>query len=128
MDSGGITKNGMSKGRVDPCGVCSLRVKANSVWCLQCGKWIHCRCSGMKRVTSKFSRNFTCRKCKGNIGEAVDQEEMLCDEVETVREFTYIGDRVSAGGGYEASVVSRTRCGWVKFRECCDLLYGRRFL
>ena len=26
------------------------------------------------------------------------QEEQLCDEVETVREFTCLGDRVSAGG------------------------------
>ena len=30
----------------------------------------------------------------------------LCNEVETVREFTYLGDRVSAGGGYEAAVVA----------------------
>ena len=36
------------------------------------------------------SRNFTCGKCEGNIGEAVDHEEKLCDEVETVREFTYL--------------------------------------
>ena len=46
-----------------------------------------------------FQRNFTCRKCEGNIGEAVEQEEKLCDEVETVSEFTYPGDMVSAGGG-----------------------------
>ena len=26
--------------------------------------------------------NFTYRKCIGNIGEAVEQEEKLCDEVE----------------------------------------------
>ena len=31
MVYGGITKNGMSKSKVDPCGVCSLRVKASSV-------------------------------------------------------------------------------------------------
>ena len=42
-----------------------------------------------------------CRKCEGNIGEVVEQEETLCDEVEKVREFTYHGDRVSAGGGCE---------------------------
>ena len=41
MVSGGITKDGMSKSKVDPCGVCSLRVKANTVLCVQCGKWIH---------------------------------------------------------------------------------------
>ena len=30
----------------------------------------------------------------------MEQEVKLCDEVETVSEFTYLGDRVSAGGGY----------------------------
>ena len=47
--------------------------------------------------------------------------------MKTVREFTYLGDRVSAGGGCEAAVTAITRCGWVKFRECGELLYGRRF-
>ena len=32
---------------------CSLRVRANSPLCLQCGKWIHGRCAGMKNVTPK---------------------------------------------------------------------------
>ena len=42
-------------------------------------------------------------------------------------EFTYHGDDVSAGGGCEAAVTGRTRCVWVKLRECSELLYGRRF-
>ena len=78
-------------------------------------------------MISKFSRNFICRKCDGNIGEAVEQEEKLCDGVETVQEFTYLGVRVSAGGGCEAALTNRTRCGWVKFGECDELLYGRKF-
>ena len=57
----------------------------------------------------------------------MEQEEKLCDEVETVREFTYLVDRVSAGGGCEAAVTARTRCRWIKIRECSELLYGRRF-
>ena len=75
-------------------------------------------------MTPMFSRNVDCRKCEGNIGEAVEQEERLCEEVETVGEFTYLGDRVSAGGGCEAAVTVRTRCGWVALRECGELLYG----
>ena len=78
-------------------------------------------------VTEMFSRKIACRKCKGNIEETVGKEVKLCDEVETVREFTYLGDRVSAGGGCEAAVTARMRCGWVKFRECGELLCGRRF-
>ena len=50
-------------------------------------------------------------KCEVNIGEAVEQEEKLCDEVETEMEFTYLGDRVSASGGCEVAVTARTRCG-----------------
>ena len=34
---------------------------------------------------------------------------MLCDEVETVREFTYLGDRVGAGGGCEAAVTESVK-------------------
>ena len=47
--------------------------------------------------------------------------------MEILREFTYLGDRVSAGGGCEATVTARTRCWWVKLRECGELLNGRRF-
>ena len=39
--SSSITQGGLSKSNVDPCGVCSLMVKANSVLCVQCGRWIH---------------------------------------------------------------------------------------
>ena len=52
----------------------------------------------------------------------MEQEEKLCDEMETVQEFTYLGDRVSAVGGCEVSVTARTRGGWLKFRECSDFV------
>ena len=38
MVSGNITKDGLSKRKVDPWGVCSLTVKANTALCVQCGK------------------------------------------------------------------------------------------
>ena len=63
----------MSKIKVDPCGVCSF----SSVLCVQCGKWIHGRRAGVKRVTPTFSRNLTCRECKGNILETVEQKEKI---------------------------------------------------
>ena len=48
--------------------------------------------------------------------------------MDAAREFTYLDERVRAGGGCGAAVTTRTRCGWVNFRECSDLLYGMRFL
>ena len=56
MVSGGIRKDSMSKSKVDLYRLCSLRVKADSVLCLQCGKWIHGRCTGMKIVTKVFKK------------------------------------------------------------------------
>ena len=53
--SGGITKNGLSKSNVYPCGVCGLTVKASSVLCPRCGKCIHGECDGVKRLIPMFS-------------------------------------------------------------------------
>ena len=66
-------------------------------------------CRSEKGETAKLSRNFPCRICKGNIGEVVEHEERLCDEVKTVSEFAYLGDRVSAGGECEAAMTATTR-------------------
>ena len=63
----------------------------------------------MKIVTPIFSRIFAHRKSKGNIGKAVEQRKKLCNEVDTLREFIYLGGRVSAGGGYEVIVIATIR-------------------
>ena len=49
------------------------------------------------------------------------------DEVKSVRELTYLGDSVRVGGGCMADVTARTRWGWVKLRECDELLLDMRF-
>ena len=38
----------VSVSKVDPCGICGMRVMANSVLCVKCGKWIHGRCVNSK--------------------------------------------------------------------------------
>ena len=50
---------------------------------------------------------------------------VLYDEVETVMGFCYLGDRLNANGGCETAVTARVRIGWMKFRECGELLLGR---
>ena len=47
--------------------------------------------------------------------------------METVRQFAYLGHRVSVGEGCETAMTARTRCGWVELRECGELLYISRF-
>ena len=79
------------------------------------------------KVTARLAMRFVCLKCKGIMVGTVDSIEKLCDEVETVNEFCYLGDRLNASGGCEAAVTPRVRIGWVRFRECGKLLLGNRF-
>ena len=69
-----------------------------------------------------------CGRCKKQVNDGVvESVEELCEEEETVRGFCYLGDRVNASGGCEAAVTARTRIGWVKFKECGELLNSKRF-
>ena len=118
---------GISVSKVDPCGVCGKRVMSNSVLCTSCEKWIHGRCANVERVTEALARDFVCGRCQNRIEEVVEPAEELCEEVETVKEFCYLGDEVIADGGCEAAVTARARFGWVKFKECGEQLRRRRF-
>ena len=115
------------KSKIDPCGVCGRRVIANSVLCTKCGSWVHGKCAKIKRVTARLAMHFVCSKCKGIMEGTVDLIEKLCDEVERVNGFCCLGDRQNASGGCEAAVTARVRIGWVRFRECEELLLGNRF-
>jgi len=127
MVSGSVPE--VAKSKIDPCGMCGKRVMTNSVLCTVCGKWIHGRCAKVKRVTTSLATSFVCGKCKNNIERIVDrdEDEVLCNGVETVSGFCYLGDRINAGGGCEMAVTMRVRVGWAKFRECAEFLYGKRF-
>jgi len=58
----------------------------------------------------------------------MDLVEELCEEVEMMRGFCCLGDRVNAGGDCETAVTARARIGWVKFRECRELLNSKKVL
>ena len=47
--------------------------------------------------------------------------------MKTVREFTYLCDRVRASGGYEVAESARRRCVWLKVEECGELLHEKMF-
>ena len=81
----------------------------------------------MKRVTVRLAMCFVCLKCKGIMEGKVDSIKKLCDEVDTVNGFCYLGNRLNASGGCEAAVTARVRIAWVRFRECGELLLGNRF-
>ena len=85
MVSGGNTTDDLSKSKVYSCWVWIVRLKANSASCVQCSSCLHSRCAGVQRVTPKWSRNFAFSKCYKNTGEAVEQKEKLCNDVEAAR-------------------------------------------
>ena len=47
--------------------------------------------------------------------------------MEAVEKLTHLGDRLSAVGGCEGAVTARKMCGLAKYRECSELLHGRKF-
>ena len=65
--------------------------------------------------------HFVCLKCKGIMEGMVDVIEKLCDEVETVNGFCYLGEGLNRSGGCEATFTAR-----VIFRKNGVLLLGSR--
>ena len=113
--------------KIDCCGVCGTRVMSYSVLCTACGKWVHTKCMNKKKVSVYLNKDFACKKCRSVVKNFKGSDEKLCDSVETVSKFTYLGDRLNATGGCEIAITARSRIGWIKFRKCSEILKGRRF-
>ena len=96
----------VSVSKVVPCGIRGKQVMANSVLCVKCGKWIQGRCAKVKRVTPRLGRDFVCGRCR-QVDDGLELVEEFCDEVETVRGFCYLMDRVNTSGGCKAAVTAR---------------------
>ena len=113
--------------KIDPCGMRGTRVMSNSVLCTACGNWANTRCTDKKKIPVYLNKDFVCKKCRSVVKNFMGSHEKLCDGVETVSKFTYLGDRLNATGGCETAVTARLRIGWIKFRECSEILKGRKF-
>ena len=112
--------------KVDPCGVCGKRVKANSILCAGCRKWVHKRCSGVKGALKKVEGVFRCKTCVKGVLDMEKEKGMSCG-VERVDSFVYLGNKLNAGGGCLSAVTARVRVGWMKFRELSAVLCGRKW-
>ena len=86
---------------------------ANSMLCTKCGNWVHGRCAKSKKVTAKWAMHFVCSKCKEIMKGMMDSIRKLCDEVETMNGFCYLGGILNASGGCEVAVIARVRIRWV---------------
>ena len=74
------TENAIALSKIEPCGICGNRVVSNAVCCSLCCKWMHGRCTKIKKVTCSFARHFIYKRCK-DIGEGKKEPaEVLCNE------------------------------------------------
>ena len=109
-----VSEGELFKSKIDSSGVCGRRVMANSGLCTKCGSWVHGNCAKIKGATARLVMHFVCSKYREIKEGTVDSIEKLCDEVETVNGFCYLGVRLNASGGCEAAVSARVRIGWVR--------------
>ena len=80
------------KSKINPCGAFGRRVMANSVLCTKCGNWVHGKRAKIKRVTARLAIHLVCSKCNGIMEGTVNSIEKLCNKVEMVNGFCYLGD------------------------------------
>ena len=120
------------RAKIDPCGICHRRVMRNSVLCTKCRSWIHGRCAGVRRVTSRLATDYVCSKCVHNgecDGDNIEHVGAVSErlpELERVEDFCYLGDSLDGAGGSELAVTRRVGLGWKKFRDLESVLCGRR--
>ena len=123
------SKGEVLQSKVDPCAKCCKRVMANLVMCTKCGKWVRGRCTKIKKVTSTLAKGFACELCVDTMEVIVKRYEEISffDQVDFVKSFCYLEDRLNAGGGSDAAVTARMRIGSITFRKCGEQLHGRKF-
>ena len=111
-----------------PCGVCRKGVGRNSIMCNGCAHWIHKSCSGITgRLT--VDSTYRCPRCCGT-SRPIDGRPILHvsvdgHQLDTVDTFCYLGDTICAGGGCTASIITRCRSAWGKFRELLPILTNK---
>ena len=110
-----------------PCAVCCTGVGSNSIFCKGCKHWVHKRCSGLKCVTE--DPDYRCTRCKGTArpldGRPQSEVQVGPDKLEVVASFCYLGDMLSAAGGWELLTTTRVKTVWKKFKELKPVLSSR---
>ena len=83
-----------------PCGVCGKGVGVNSIMCTKCNKWVHGKCSGLKKGAMGTTKLFTCKSCSAGTIKTAKSEK---GEYEVVNQFCYLGNVLEATGGLAAT-------------------------
>ncbi|RUS73531.1 hypothetical protein EGW08_018716 [Elysia chlorotica] len=94
---------------------------------LCCKKWVHKKCSGLKRLTK--DSDFKCSRCQGTArpidGRPQSEVQVGSDKLDVVASFCYLGDMLSAAGGCDLATTTRVKTAWKKFKELLPILLSR---
>ena len=111
------------------CSVCSKGVGNNTIQCTKYKQWVHAQCSHVKGKLTKV-KDFVCNPCSSPPLDTCEEEENIVignSSYEAVQQFCYLGDKLSACGGAEASSATRTRFAWKKVHELLPILSSHNF-
>ena len=76
--------------------------KRNSIRCMACQKWVHARCTGVKKINNRMAESFECKKFREvSNGVVEEQEGMSMGDVDKVDRFCYLEDTINSGSGYQ---------------------------
>ena len=77
----------------------------------------------------KKDPDYRCAQCQGTARplDCRPQKEVQVgpDKLEVVASFCYLGDMLSAAGGYELSTTTRVKTAWKKFKDLLPVLSSR---
>ena len=107
-----------------PCVVCHTGVGSNSIFCSDCKRWVHKKCSWLKRL--KKDPDYRCTWCQGTVrlldGRPKKEVQVRPDKLEVVASFCYLEDMLSAAGGCELSTTTHVKTAWKKFKDLLPVL------
>lgn len=108
-----------------PCGCCGKGVGVNSILCVECSRWCHQRCSGLKKV--RGVKDFQCPSCKKGKKLEEGARDLITrgGRIEEVDEFCYLGNVFDCEAGLERAVRARVAAAWKKWREMASLLTNK---
>ena len=106
-----------------PCGVCGKGVGVNSIMCTKCNKWVHGKCSGLKKGTMRTTKLFACKSCSAGRSTKAESEK---GEYEVVNQFCYLGNVLEATGGVTAAARSRVQKAWANWKNLTALLLQKK--
>ena len=106
------------------CAVCHTGMGSNSIFCKGCKHWVHKKCSGLKRLTE--DPDYRCMRCQGTAcpldGRPQRDVQVRPDKLDVVASFCYLGNILSAAGGFELSTTICVKTAWKKFKELKQVL------